>query len=102
MAIGRSGIALALVLGLAMAPARAAEPDNVNTAGTIVFYDSAGNETLDPAHPQTSSSFSQEVPMALYDTLIRLNAAGEIQPGLATSWSYNSDFTTARNLPLTS
>ena len=92
MAIGRSRIALALMLGLAMAPAWAAEPE-VNAAGTIVFYDSAGNETLDPAHPQTASSFSQEVPMALYDTLIRLSPAGEVQPGLATSWSYNADFT---------
>ena len=58
-----------------------------------MFYDAAGNETLDPAHPQTSSSFSQEVPMAIYDTLVRLNAIGDVKPGLAQSWSYNADLT---------
>jgi peptide/nickel transport system substrate-binding protein len=88
--------ALALLFTLAMpygANTAWSAPPEANTTGSIIFYDSAGNETLDPAHPQTGSSFSQEVPMALYDTLIRLNAHGELKPGLAVSWSYNSDFT---------
>jgi peptide/nickel transport system substrate-binding protein len=86
-------LAVLLSCGFSSGKAIAADPGAFNTAGTIVFFDSAGNETLDPAHPQTASSFSQEVPMALYDTLIRLNASGSVQPGLATSWSYNADFT---------
>jgi peptide/nickel transport system substrate-binding protein len=95
MAVARRTIAWALALTLPWAPARSAPPsaEGADTTGTIVFYDSAGNETLDPAHPQTSSSFSQEVPMAVYDTLIRLNAAGDVQPGLAASWSYSPDAT---------
>jgi peptide/nickel transport system substrate-binding protein len=94
MIILRKTVSLTLVLALALSPtlARSADPAT-NTDATIVFYDSAGNETLDPAHPQNSSSFSQEVPMALYDTLIRLSPTGEIQPGLAISWSYNADAT---------
>ena len=31
--------------------------------------------------------------MAVYDTLIRLDAVGNVQPGLATSWAYNADHT---------
>jgi peptide/nickel transport system substrate-binding protein len=85
-------VGLALAVCLAAGSANAA--DRVfNTDASIVFYDAAGNETLDPAHPQTSSSFSQEVPMAIYDTLVRLNAVGDVKPGLAQSWSYNSDLT---------
>jgi peptide/nickel transport system substrate-binding protein len=85
-------VGLALAAWLAAGTARAADPA-FNTEATVVFYDAAGNETLDPAHPQTSSSFSQEVPMAVYDTLVRLNAVGDVKPGLAQSWSYNADLT---------
>ena len=95
MFFSRKALALLFTLALPYGATTAwsAPPETVNTTGTIIFYDSAGNETLDPAHPQTGSSFSQEVPMALYDTLIRLNALGELKPGLAVSWSYNTDFT---------
>ncbi len=83
--------ALAACLALGIGAAVAAPAPDPN--GIIRFYDSAGNETLDPAHPQTASSFSQEVPMAVYDTLIRLDAVGNVQPGLAASWSYSADQT---------
>ncbi len=64
-----------------------------NPNATIVFYDAVGNETLDPAHPQSNSSFAQDVLLAIYDPLIRLNDRGEPTPGLAESWSYNADLT---------
>ena len=87
-------LALVAILASAVGPAGpAAAQAGFDTTATIVYYDSAGNETLDPAHPQTASSFSQEVPMALYDTLVQLDAKGQVKPGLALSWSYNADFT---------
>ena len=65
-----------------------------NTKGTIIYYDAAGNENLDPADAQAASSFSQEAMLALYDPLIRLQNSGEPGPGLAESWSVNADLTT--------
>jgi len=73
-----------------MSAAWAAEPD---TAATIVYYDLAGNETLDPADTQNNSSYSHEVLMALYDGLIRMDNAGTPGPGLAESWTRNDDLT---------
>ncbi|MEA2789128.1 MAG: peptide/nickel transport system substrate-binding protein [Acetobacteraceae bacterium] len=71
-------------------PIRAVEP---NTAATIVYYDLAGNETLDPAEPQNNSSYSHEVLLALYDGLVRMDNAGAPGPGLAESWTRNDDLT---------
>ncbi len=68
----------------------AIEPDK---AAVIVYYDLAGNETLDPADPQNNSSYSHEVLMALYDGLIRMDDAGTPGPGLAESWTRNDDLT---------
>ena len=82
---------LLATLALTLAsPSRAAD---VNTAATIVYYDAVGNETLDPAEPQSGSSFSQEVLLALYDTLVRLDPAGNPTPGLAESWQSGPDLT---------
>ena len=83
--------ALALCFAaFASGAATAAEPD---PAATIVYYDSAGNETLDPAEPQNNSSYSHETLLALYDTLIRMDDAGVPRPGLAESWTRNADLT---------
>ncbi|MFL5255031.1 MAG: ABC transporter substrate-binding protein [Rhodopila sp.] len=68
----------------------AAEPA---TTATIVYYDLAGNETLDPADTQNNSSYSHEVLLALYDGLIRMDNAGMPGPGLAESWTRNDDLT---------
>ena len=73
-----------------MSAAWAAEPDRT---ATIVYYDLAGNETLDPADTQNNSSYSHEVLMALYDGLIRMDDAGTPGPGLAESWTRNDDLT---------
>jgi peptide/nickel transport system substrate-binding protein len=83
-------MALAFLGCLSFADARAAE---ANPDATLIYYDAVGNETLDPAEPQSGSSFSQEVLLALYDTLVRLDDAGNPQPGLATSWRANADLT---------
>ena len=84
--------------GLALAGLAYATPDaraqNFNTAATIIYYDQAGNENLDPADAQAASSFSQEAMLALYEPLIRLQNNGAPGPGLAESWSSNADLTT--------
>ncbi len=59
----------------------------------IVYYDMAGNATLDPAEPQNNSSYSHEALLAIYDTIIRMDDAGIPRPGLAESWSRNADLT---------
>ena len=81
--------AAVLGCGASVAPL-AAEP---NPAATLIYYDAVGNETLDPAEPQSGSSFSQEVLLALYDTLVRLDDKGNPGPGLAESWQTNADLT---------
>lgn len=77
---------------LACAPfsTRAAEP---NPNATIVYYDMAGNETLDPAEPQNNSSYSHEALLAVFEPLIRLNDAGDPEPGLAESWTRDAELT---------
>lgn len=82
-------ILIALALGLVV-PARAAD---VNTVATLIYYDAVGNETLDPAESQSGSSCSQEVLLALNDTLVRLDPAGNPTPGLAESWQASPDLT---------
>lgn len=86
----------ACLAATAAGPARAADPKpaNANTAATLIYYDLAGNETLDPAEPQNNSTYSHEALLAIYDTLIRLDDAGVPGPGLAESWTRNEDLTT--------
>ena len=78
--------------GARLLPSVALAADS-NPNATIVYYDAVGNETLDPAEPQSGSSFSQEVLLALYDTLVRLDDAGNPTPGLAESWKASADLT---------
>jgi peptide/nickel transport system substrate-binding protein len=72
----------------------AARAQDFNTNATIVYYDAAGNENLDPADAQAASSFSQDAMLAVYDPLVRLTNSGDPGPGLAESWSVNPDLTT--------
>ena len=81
---------LALLLGL-MAPLVAAAQPGLNTNATIIYYDSAGNATLDPAEPQNGSSYSHETLLALYETVIRFDQNGNLTPGLAKSWDMSPD-----------
>ncbi len=83
--------ALCFALCATIAPGvMAAESDVV---ASIVYYDMAGNETLDPAEPQNNSSYSHEALLALYDTIIRMDDMGVPAPGLAESWTRNADLT---------
>ena len=81
---------LALLLGMAV-PAQT-EPA-YNTNAVIVYFDSSGNATLDPAEPQNGSSYSHETLLAIYDTLIRFDQDGNLTPGLAESWKVNAELT---------
>jgi peptide/nickel transport system substrate-binding protein len=86
----KTWIAAALLGCLFASGARAAD---ANPNATLIYFDAVGNETLDPAEPQSGSSFAQDVFLALYDTLVRLDDAGNPQPGLAESWQVNADLT---------
>jgi peptide/nickel transport system substrate-binding protein len=86
-----AALALAAAIGLGGGDAAA---QAFNTQATIVYFDAAGNENLDPADAQAASSFSQEAMLALYDPLVRLTNAGDPGPGLAEAWTTNADLTT--------
>lgn len=72
---------LASLLAVASGPARAQPAYNTNAV--IVYFNSSGNATLDPAEPQNGSSYSHETLLAIYDTLIRFDQDGNLTPGLA-------------------
>jgi len=74
----------ALAVDMASAP---------NPAATLIYYDMAGNETLDPAEPQNNSTYSHEALLAIYETLIHMDDSGQPGPGLAESWTRNADLT---------
>ena len=82
-----------VLLGIQLAAATAARADEptFNTNAVIVYHDSSGNATLDPAEPQNGSSYSHEALLALYDTIIRFDQDGNLTPGLAESWTMSSD-----------
>ena len=76
-------------------PARSAGKGETafNPNAVIVYYDSSGNATLDPAEPQNGSSYSHEALLAIYETLIRFDQDGNLTPGLAESWKLSDDLT---------
>jgi len=86
-------IPLAIGLAAAVAISPKASAADANTSAALIYYDMAGNETLDPVEPQNNSSYSHEALLAVYEPLIRLNDAGNPEPGLAASWTRNEDLT---------
>jgi peptide/nickel transport system substrate-binding protein len=80
-------------LAFTLQGAAQAETAKYNTDAVLIYYDSSGNATLDPAEPQNGSSYSHETLLALYDTLIRFDQEGRLTPGLAESWKTNDDLT---------
>ena len=85
----------------AATPALAADPA-VNPDATLVFYNLAGNQTLDPADPQNNSSFAHDSLLAIYETLIRLDDAGNPGRGLDSlprSDRHRADPAQRRNIP---
>jgi peptide/nickel transport system substrate-binding protein len=85
-------LAAALILVAAAEPARAADAP-ANTKATLVFYDASGNQSLDPAEPQSTSGLAQLPLIAIYDSLIGQDDASALVPRLATAWRYNADLT---------
>ena len=63
----------------------AAEP---NANASLIYYDMAGNETLDPAEPQNNSSYSHEALLAIFDTLIRRVRKVRIMGSAALALTY--------------
>ena len=76
-----------------MNPARAVEYPDADTTATLIYYNSAGNQTLDPADPQNNSSYAHDALLAIYDTLIGLDNSGKPGPGLARSWTRGGGLT---------
>src|SRR3954453_3046033 len=70
-----------------------AAAEKYNTEAVLIYYDSSGNATLDPAEPQNGSSYSHEALLAVFDTLIRFGQDGNLTPGLAESWTISPDLT---------
>ena len=62
-------------------------------AASLVFFDASGNQSLDPAEPQSTSGLAQLPLIAIYDSLVGQDDAGNLLPRLATSWNYNQDLT---------
>jgi peptide/nickel transport system substrate-binding protein len=84
--------AICIAGGLSAGLAATALAD-ANPNATLIYFDAVSNQTLDPQEPQNNSSFAQGVLMAVYEALVQLDPAGNPQPGLAQSWSYNDDLT---------
>jgi peptide/nickel transport system substrate-binding protein len=85
----------ALVVALAVTLAACSGSGGGGTAGVLrVGYDFASQftNTFDPA--KSSGNCDAIVTAPIYDTLIHLSAGGELEPGLATSWSINGDVIT--------
>jgi ABC-type transport system substrate-binding protein len=81
------GAALAACVGLS---AQAAEPD---PNAPLIYYDMAGNATLDPSEPQNNSTYSHEALLAIYDPLFHMTDGGDVIPGLVETWTRNADLT---------
>jgi peptide/nickel transport system substrate-binding protein len=92
--VARYALGIALAAGpIAAAHAQGNAAGDANPNAALIYFDAAGNETLDPAEPQNNSTFSHEVLLAVFDTLIQLKADGTPIPGLAESWTRNADLT---------
>ena len=63
---------------------------DANPNATLIYFDAVSNQTLDPQEPQNNSSFAQGPLMAIYDSLVRLDEAGDPKPGLAESLEIQS------------
>jgi peptide/nickel transport system substrate-binding protein len=89
----RPAALLSVWLAVGPIPVANGKDADPNPNASIIYYDMAGNETLDPAEPQNNSSYSHEALLAIYDPLIRMDNAGVPAPGLAASWTRSADLT---------
>ena len=84
---------MATLLWSGLAAGQTPKEPPADTGATLIYYNLAGNQTLDPADPQNNSSYAHDALLAIYDTLIRLDNSGVPGPGLARSWTRNADLT---------
>jgi peptide/nickel transport system substrate-binding protein len=84
--IGGFFISLILMLGLASCGSKATRTESV-----FRYNEPSGIASLDPAFASDKSSLW--VVQQLYDGLVRLDSANQIQPALAKNWSISSDGT---------
>ncbi|MBB4934962.1 peptide/nickel transport system substrate-binding protein [Lipingzhangella halophila] len=95
----RGTAALALTAALVLtgcapsAPASTAAGGEHDTEGTVIFYDTSGHATLDPATAANDRNMTNGLMPALYDNLVEFDDDGKPVPGLATDWHYNDDLT---------
>lgn len=85
-----AGLGCVAAAGLAV-PARDARASEGATApeGTLTMAISVDPDGLDPQRTAAASTF--QVTSNLYDPLLTVNTAGEVQPGLAQSWEVSDD-----------
>jgi peptide/nickel transport system substrate-binding protein len=85
------GVALLAVLALAGcggSTTNSSQPSGPKTGGTLVVGLNADATTLDPL--KSSSLYDREVYFNIYEPLVQTDASNNIQPDLATSWTYNT------------
>jgi peptide/nickel transport system substrate-binding protein len=89
-AFGSLGVLAALVLVLAGcgSSSTGGGTSGPKTGGTLNVALDSDVVTLDPL--KSSALVDREVMLNMYDTLVRVDAQNNIQPDLATSWSYPS------------
>jgi peptide/nickel transport system substrate-binding protein len=89
----RTTASIALVAALALAACGGEDGNGTSSqgGGTLTLGAVLAPTTLDPA----GSQWGNRAPFfqAVFDTLLRATPSGEIEPFLATNWSYNDDNT---------
>jgi peptide/nickel transport system substrate-binding protein len=77
---------LVLLLALVVA-ASAPRPGHGQPAGTLVFVRSADSNFVDTGF--TTITEDADVAVNVFDSLLRMDATGNVVPGLATSWEHS-------------
>ena len=82
---GAAGLAGAAVAGFAGLPAARAQ----KKGGTLTIARGQESDTLDPQ--KTALLVAHEIAWQIYDSLIYLDEAGTVYPGLALSWAFSNE-----------
>ncbi len=85
------GIALLLVFGLAACGGGGGQTSGSNGGGTLTVALDSDVVTLDPL--KSTALVDREVMLNIYDTLVRVDDKNNIQPDLASSWTYSNPTT---------
>lgn len=87
----RAGIAAIAAAALLLTGCAGGEPSAGSSGGTLTIANLAEPTSFDPAHAQ--EGYFMAYYQAVYDSLLRRTPTGELEPMLATDWSYNDDNT---------